>query len=105
MKWLFATVAVLVAGAFAIYTWKGHGSDATSEALRAKTYASELAAVEVCFGKGRCRGRSLTRLAPNLWRVRYSRWSQLDDACYILELDRFRLERDHVGGFTKTVCP
>ena len=115
MKWLFATVCVVVAGGVAAYgisEWRSVDADRPGgarsdpvgeERARAEVYAEEV--VAACDEDSNCRVLGLERVAPGLWRVRTEVRGR--DVCANLDLERFREDPDDDGefeGFTVVAC-
>ena len=103
MRWFFASVLVLVAGAVAILAlvlWRPDADETDDERRTALAYAQQVA----CAGTGACTDfEGLTQLAPRVWRVRSLRTG----ACIAINLDQFRVvsggrEYDGVG---RVPCP
>jgi len=101
VKWIALTITVLVAGAlggFAIYTFGWHNTS-TGERATARADAADLAAFVGCGG---CYVGDVSRLAPQIWRVRLEGWKgatylPASTRCYDLHLDQFRLGTNPAG--------
>lgn len=106
MKWLALIVALVVAGAvagFAIYTWgwRDEGKPSLAEErARAQTFADEL--VTLCEPSD-CAIESLTRIGPNLWKLRASESGK--PLCVTIHVDVFRpLSGGKFTGYAPTTC-
>jgi hypothetical protein len=117
VKWLFASLSVVVAGAvagFAIYTWGWHNADATSNASAeretATVDADEFA--EVCFqtkGIVDCRRvGEVVPLAPRIWRTElreHPKGKAPYNNCFAIHLDQFRVPNyNRAVGYSGIDC-